>query len=55
MLLQCIKAFGHDKPGDFVEVPEGSGFDHRYYAEVIAEPAPSSKPRKSTSNAEESE
>jgi hypothetical protein len=34
VLLQFIKPFGHHKPGDVIEVPDGAEFDHSYLTEV---------------------
>ena len=31
MVLRCTHAFGNFKPGDEVEVPDGSEFDHAYF------------------------
>lgn len=48
MKLVCVTPFGHLKPGDEVEVPDGAGFDSTYFAAVPAK-APAAK---STSNDE---
>ena len=37
MLLVNVRPFGNFKPGDWVEVPDGAGFDHAYFEEVVAE------------------
>lgn len=40
MKVRCIKAFGSQKPGDVVEVPDGSVVSPVHYEPVAAEAAP---------------
>ena len=35
MILENIRPFGRSKPGDQVVVPDGVGFDHFYFVEVV--------------------
>ena len=37
MTLVCIRPFGLRKPGDEVEVPDGSVFDSTYFVETVSD------------------
>lgn len=39
MTLENVRPFGKHKPGDLVVVPDGVGFDHYYFKEVVKEAA----------------
>lgn len=41
MILECVRAFGNFKPGDQVEVPDGTiVFDHFYFKQVVEASTP---------------
>jgi hypothetical protein len=44
MQVKCIRAFGHHKPGDLAEVPDGAEVDPYHY-EPAAAPAPPDPPK----------
>ena len=40
MQVRCIRDFGHHKPGDTAEVPDGAAFDREHYEPVSPPPTP---------------
>lgn len=44
MILECIFPFGARVPGDQQVVPDGVGFDHSYFRELVPEDNPPKSP-----------